>query len=213
MPSKFIVRDFAANSYYHVCNSGFLNNHIFVDEKDYLFFKTYLFIYTRPLSEVLAIHPDLPARLKSKTLSGQVDLVGYSLAPSHFHLLLKQNSPSSISQLMKQMANAYTPFFNQKHHKIGPLFAGRFKAVKISDSKLLTPILKYIHNEPTNHSSFNDYLGQPTILPCSQTEKEKILAQFPSLTKFNDYHRNQMDSIRMAEKIQPFIIEKNRSNP
>jgi len=112
------------------------------------------------------------------------------------------------------MANAYTLYFNQKHHKSGPLFASRFKAVKIPpDLKLLTALIKFLHTEPTNHTSFNDYLGQQTDLPCSKAEKDKILSQFSTLTKFNDYHRNIIDAMRTAEKIQPFMIEISRSHP
>ncbi|MFH1536184.1 MAG: transposase [Patescibacteria group bacterium] len=211
MPSKFIVRNFTENSYYHIYNKGFDKKEIFLDEKDYNFFKVYLFIYTRPLKEVVEKFPDVPKRLHAKNLAKKVELLGYSLMPDHFHLLLKQQSKNSISKLMKQLINAYTLYFNQKHQRSGSLMAGRYRAVNVP-FKLLTPLLRLIQNEPTNHNSLNYYLGQQTDLPCSQKTKDEILTQFPNLTKFLEYHRSQMNIARMADKVEPFIIELNGFN-
>ncbi|MBU1031574.1 hypothetical protein KKE03_01465, partial [Patescibacteria group bacterium] len=88
MPSRYVVRNFIENSYYHVFNRGVEKRDIFLDDKDYRFFQTYLFIYLRPLKEILEKYPDVPLRLHNKNLSEEVELLGYSLMPNHFHLLL-----------------------------------------------------------------------------------------------------------------------------
>lgn len=138
MPSKYVVRNFAKNSNYHIFNRGINKQDIFLGEKDYRFFETYLSIYLYPLKEVLKKYPDVPLRLHSKNLSSDVELLEYCLMPNHFHLSLRQKAKNGISKLMKQMTNAYTLFFNQKNQRTGSLMQGRFKAVPI-DGDFLNP--------------------------------------------------------------------------
>jgi len=153
MPSKYVVRNFAEDSYYHVYNRGVEKRDIFLDEKDYRFFETYLYIYLSPLKKVLEKHPDLPLRLHNKNLSEEVKLMAYCLMPNHFHLLLKQKTKNGISKLMKQITNAYTLYFNQKNNRVGGLMQGRFKAMQITENDLLNPELtfKTFHNDQENY--------------------------------------------------------------
>ena len=136
MPSKYVVRNFTEDSTYHVFNRGVEGRDVFLDEKDYRFFETYLFIYLSPLKKVLEKFPDVPVRLHSKNLSDEVELLGYSLMPTHFHLILKQKNKNGISKLMKQIINAYTLFFNQKNKREGSLMQGRFKAMPVTEANL-----------------------------------------------------------------------------
>lgn len=206
MPSKYIVRNFTEGSCNHIYNKGVEKKEIFVDETDYRFFQTYLFIYLRPLEEVLAKYPDLPPRLLHKNLSKEVELMGYSLMSTHFRLLLKTKTKDGISKLMKQMSNVYTLYFNQKYNHVGSIFQGRFKAVTFP-SKLLTPLLRFIHKEPSNYNSFNYYIKQAVNLPCSDEIREEVISQFPTLTRFVEYHQSQMGMARVADQIDPYVIE------
>ncbi|MDP2585481.1 MAG: transposase [Candidatus Levybacteria bacterium] len=181
MPSKYVVRNFAEDSYYHIFNRGVEKRNIFLDEKDYRFFEIYLSIYLQPLKKVLEKHPDLPLRLHNKNLSEEVELIAYCLMPNHFHLLLKQKTKDGISKLMKQMSNAYTLYFNQKHKRVGGLMQGRFKAVPILEDRLLIHIARYIHLNPVasgltrdlntyRWSSYPDYLGKSSTFFSPSTD-------------------------------------------
>lgn len=216
MPSKYVVRDFKENAYYHVLNSGVEQRDIFLDDKDYYFLKTYLFIYLNPLKEVLKKHPDLPGRLYGKNLSNEVDLIAYSFLPNHFHLLLKQKTKDGISKLMKRLSNAYTLYFNQKHKRTGQLMQGRFKAVQISEGKLFTHIVRFIHLCPTlsitnqdlnvyQWSSYFDYLNKEEFLTCA---KDGVLSNFNTIKDFQKFHKNKDDYNKSIDKIKHFIIEK-----
>ena len=107
---------------------------------------------------------------------------------------------------MKQMSNAYTLYFNQKHQRSGPLMAGRFKAAKVPFN-MLVPLLRLIQTEPTNHTSYNYYLNGLAELACSKEFKNQILSQFPNLTKFVEYHRGQINIARTIDKVSPYIID------
>ena len=216
MPSKYVVRNFAEDSYYHIFNRGVEKRNIFLDEKDYRFFETYLFIYLNPLKNVLEKHPDLPLRLHNKNLSKEVKLIAYCLMPNHFHLLLKQKTKDGISKLMKQVANAYTLYFNQKHKRTGALMQGRFKAVPILEDNLLIHIARYIHLNPTSSgltqdlnsyqwSSYPDYLGKGVFLSCS---KDELLNYFKSTEDFEQFHKDQIDYAKELNRIKHLAIER-----
>jgi len=165
MPSKYVVRSFSENSNYHIFNRGINKQDIFLDEKDYYFFETYLSIYLYPLPEVLKKYPDVPSRLHSKNLSSDVELLEYCLMPNHFHLFLKQKTKNGISKLMKQMTNAYTLFFNQKNKRTGSLMQGRYKAVQITNDDLLKTELEFkrFHNDQENNVEELDRIKHLTV--------------------------------------------------
>lgn len=216
MPSKYVVRNFEEDSYYHIFNRGVEKRDIFLEDKDYCFFQTYLYIYLRPLKKVLEKHPDLPLRLYNKNLSEEVELLGYCLMPNHFHLLLKQKTKNGISKLMKQITNAYTLYFNQKNNRVGGLMQGTFKAVGIDDDNLLIHIMRYIHLNPIasnltqdlntyQWSSYPDYLGKENELPCSEDE---ILSYFSSVEAFEKFHKDQEEYAKELDMIKNLTIER-----
>ena len=225
MPSKYVVRNFAEDSYYHVFNRGVEKRNIFLEESDYLNFIYYLFAYLQPIEKVVEKYPDTPTRLYGKNLSEEVELVAYCLMPNHFHLLLKQNTKDGVSKLLKQLTNAYTLYFNQKNDRVGGLMQGRFRAVGIDNESLFIHLVRYIHLNPVvspahrslgegggitqdlnsyRWSSYGDYLGQSAELPSS---KSKILSYFPSVGAFKGFHEDQIDYAKDLEKIKHLAID------
>ena len=215
MPSKFVVRNFAEDSYYHVFNRGVEKRDIFLEEEDYTTLQSYLFRYLQPIEKVAEKYPDTPVRLYGKNLSEEVELVAYCLMPNHFHLLLKQNTKDGISKLLKQLTNAYTLYFNQKNDRVGGLMQGRFRAAGIDNESLFIHLVRYIHLNPIasgltqdlnyyRWSSYPDYLGQTVDLPSS---KSKILSYFPSVGAFKGFHEDQIDYAKDLEKIKHLSID------
>lgn len=225
MPSKYVVRNFAEDSYYHVFNRGVEKRDIFLEDEDYHLFQYYLFAYLLPLEKVLEKYPDLPMRLTGKNLADELELIAYCLMPNHFHLLLKQRTKDGISKLLKQLTNAYTLYFNQKNNRIGGLMQGRFKAAGVDNESLFIHLVRYIHLNPVaapahrslgegggltqdlnayRWSSYPDYLGEPADLPVS---KSKILSYFPSVGAFKGFHEDQADYAKGLEKIKHLAID------
>ena len=215
MPSKYVVRHFAENSYYHVFNRGVEKRDIFLEEEDYTTLQSYLFKYLQPIEKVAEKYPDTPVRLYGKNLSEEVELVAYCLMPNHFHLLLKQNTKDGVSKLLKQLTNAYTLYFNQKNDRVRGLMQGRFRAAGINNEGLFIHLVRYIHLNPISSgltqdlnsyhwSSYGDYLGQPAELPSS---KSKILSYFPSVGAFKGFHEDQIDYAKDLEKIKHLAID------
>src|SRR3989344_9039243 len=186
MPSKYVVRNFSEDSYYHVFNRGVEKRDIFLDDEDYTTLQSYLFKYLQPIEKIVEKYPDTPTRLYGKNLSEEVELVAYCLMPNHFHLLLKQRTKDGISKLLKQLTNAYTLYFNQKNNRVGALMQGPFRAAEIEEDNLFIHLVRYIHLNPSfaeategrpatdlanyKWSSYPDYLGQSAELPSSKSK-------------------------------------------
>ncbi|OGD11316.1 hypothetical protein A2395_00660, partial [Candidatus Amesbacteria bacterium RIFOXYB1_FULL_47_9] len=130
---------------YHVYNRGITHQDTFIDPGDYYRALDTL-VYYRP--EKFSLRYSHYIRLTESTkqeLSFQaqqnsvhlVDLVAYCFMPNHFHLLIQQRTEEGISNFLSRFTNSYTRYFNTKRSRIGPLFQGRFKAVRIEGEEQL----------------------------------------------------------------------------
>jgi hypothetical protein len=55
-------------------------------------------------------------------------------------------------------------YFNKKYDRVGKLFQGVYKAVKILNERQLLYLTKYIHNNPKNYSHKMLYTSLPNYL-------------------------------------------------
>lgn len=215
MPSKYVIREFAENEYYHVFNRGVEKRKIFLDDQDYNIFLYYLFVYFASPEDVFRKYPALPLRLQGKNLSKEIEIIAYCLMPNHFHFLIKQNSKDGVSKLLRQLANAYTKYFNSKYKRIGPLMQGRFKAARIKDENSLIHLSRYIHLNPIvaniteslknyKWSSFPEYLGFNLGINC---KREKTLLSFPSVKEYEKFVLDQVSYVKELKGIREILID------
>jgi putative transposase len=71
----------------------------------------------------------------------------YCLLPNHFHLLI-QTQEANLSVFMKWFLGVYTIRFNKRHHRVGHLFQGRYKAYLVEKDPYLLELSRYIHLNP-----------------------------------------------------------------
>lgn len=214
MPSKYLIRSFEEDGIYHVFNRGVDKRLIFQDDQDYHLFLYYLYIYITPLEKVLRRYHDLPIRLFQKNLAKQVDLLCYCLMPNHFHLMLRQREKGGVSQLMKQLSNAYTHYFNQKNSRAGALFEGAFKSVRVPTDQLLMHTSRYIHLNPVvaglskepeySWSSYKEYIDESTLNLCNT---KPVLDLFASVYAYKKFHNDQKDYAKRLREIKDLVIE------
>lgn len=192
MPSQSVIRRYVENSYYHVFNRGVEKRLIFLEETDYLQFLYYLFVYLAPLPQVLASYPKLKANLQRNNLYTKTELNAYCLMPNHFHLLIRQYEKNGVEKLMKQLANAYTGYFNQKYNRVGPLFQGRYKAKLIEHDDYLMYLSAYIHRNPlpllANNRKLQDYRWSSYQL-YQQKDQQGWINYKPILAFFSQSHQ------------------------
>lgn len=147
-----------------------------------------------------------------------VEIISYCFMPNHFHFILKQISDGGISQFMKNWTDSYTRYFNVKNKRNGPLFQGRFKAVRVESNEQLLHLSRYIHLNPYSsfvvktpeeleaypYSSFLEHLGKSQFSLCN---KEIIQEQFKNSQNYKAFVLDQADYQKRLEKIKHLLLE------
>ncbi|MBL7159703.1 transposase [Candidatus Microgenomates bacterium] len=148
-----------------------------------------------------------------------VEITAYCLMPNHFHFLLKQVEKEGISKFLSNFTNSYTRYFNVKNKRNGPLFQGKFKAIRVETNKQLLHLSRYIHLNPYSsyvvktpkalekysYSSLLEYLGKFQIGLCS---KNIILGQFKNINLYKNFVFDQADYQRKLQRIKHLMLEK-----
>jgi putative transposase len=176
MPSRNAIKEFEPDSMYHVYNRGVDKRIIFIDERDYSVFLSFLkfaLLSDEQLAEQNVIDDGLLTEanrfnLRREGLYGAVELVSYCLMPNHFHLLLYQHDKDGITRLMRSIATGYVMYFNKRHKRVGGLFQDVYKASRIHTQGYWDHISRYIHLNPVDlgenyetytYSSYRNYVG------------------------------------------------------
>lgn len=203
---------FANGQFYHVFNRGVEKRTTFIDKRDYDRFVDSLNYY-RARDQHVRFSFRGRMRIDDKDLlSGPLfaELVCYCLMPNHFHLLLKQVTDNGITTFLSKLSNSYTKYFNTRHKRVGPLFQGSFKAVRIESDEQLLHVSRYIHLNPLidylskdirtyRYSSYLEYLG----INKGFCHKNYIIDSFLSGEVYEKFVLDQEDygrSIKLLER-------------
>lgn len=207
MPSRYIQKDYAEESFYHVFNRGVEKRVIFIDNQDYRYF---LGLLERYLSSEQAI--DKTGRTLPN-YSKEIELLAYCLMPNHIHLLLYQIKNDSMQRFMKSLCTSYSMYFNRKYKRVGKLFQGRYKAVLIDEEGYFTHISRYIHLNPLDigadyksyeYSSLSNWVGKNTN---NWLKPEKGLAQFDQPSSYMSFLEDYEESKAELDEIKDLLKE------
>ena len=146
-----------------------------------------------------------------------IDILAYALMSNHFHLLVRQRQENAITQTLANISNSYAKYFNIKHHRVGPLYQGPFKAVHVETDQQLIHLSRYIHINPvvvgvmtqeellsSPRTSFPEYLGQSETL---FTDVKPILSHFVSPESYKIFVFDQVAYGKELEKIKHLSLE------
>lgn len=143
-------KEFYSGGYYHIYNRGANRERIFFSDENY----SYCLRLIGKYSEIF-----------------HISVIAYCLMPNHFHLILRQNSEKSISDLMRLVFNAYVQAVNRQIGRTGTLFEGRFKHILIDKDNYILHLCRYIHLNPVKaelvaapgewrFSNYNEWVGK-----------------------------------------------------
>jgi len=121
-------------------------------------------------------------------------------------------------QVLYPLQNSYTKYFNFKRKRIGSLFQGIFKAIRVETDEQLIHLSRYIHLNPYSSyivksikdlktypwSSLPDYLGKQKY---PFLKKKFILDFFKSKRDYQEFVFNQADYQKELEKIKHLTWE------
>jgi putative transposase len=71
----------------------------------------------------------------------------YCLIDNHYHLLL-ETPDGNLSKGIRQLNGVFTQSMNRKHHRVGHLFQGRYKAMLVDKEVYLLELCRYIFLNP-----------------------------------------------------------------
>lgn len=189
MPAKNSIQIYVENSYYHLYNRGVAKQDIFRDDQDYSVLISYIKLYLTS--------PDQNQPLQRlKNYSNQIDFLAYCLMPNHYHFLVKQAEKDTIQHFMKSVSTKYTMYFNKKYKRVGTIFQGRYKGIRVETDEQLLHLSRYIHLNPGQatksnpakypYSSYRNYLGK---LSHKWLKYKSILHHFSSGKKLDPSHQ------------------------
>lgn len=203
---------FANNQFYHVFNRGVEKRITFIDRRDYNRFIDSLNYYRARDQHTRFSFRGRITFLDKDISSGPLlaEVVSYCLMPNHFHLLLKQVTDSGITTYLSKLSNSYTKYFNTRHKRVGPLFQGSFKAVRIESDEQLIHVCRCIHLNPLIdflvkdlrsyvYSSYLEYLR----IREGFCHKNYIMGGFSSPEAYEQFVLDQEDygrSIKLLER-------------
>lgn len=87
-------------------------------------------------------------------------LFAFVLMTNHIHLLVEAGSVP-LSKTMQQILGSYTRYFNRRHHRVGHLFQGRYKAIICEKDPYLLELVRYIHLNPVRSKIVKDPITYP----------------------------------------------------
>ena len=86
-------------------------------------------------------------RLRTSLDIYQVVVHAYVLMGNHFHMIV-QTPRANLSEFMRHFNITYTVDFNRRHHRIGHLYQGRYKAILVDKDSYLAELSRYVHLNP-----------------------------------------------------------------
>lgn len=216
---------FANDEIYHVFNRGVEKRPTFTDKRELnrALLTLDFYRFARPpvkLSKFLVIPKDQQKKFLEnlkKEFQKLIEIICFCLMPNHFHFMLRQKLDNGISTFISNLTNSYTRYFNSKHERIGPLFEGIFKAVRIESEEQLIHASRYIHLNPV--SSFliepeeletYQWSSYPEFLRLSDRNfvtKDLVLNFFPSAEAYRRFVLDQADYARQLELIKHLTLE------
>lgn len=211
---------------YHVVNRGVASQPVFLNQRDYLRALEILFYYqNQKTPQRYSFVLRLPTKLRTEILDNLrkegkflVEIIAYCLMPNHYHLLIKQIKNSGVSNFLSNFQNSYTRYLNTKNKRIGPLFQGKFKAVRVETDEQLLHVARYIHLNPYSgyvvknleqlknypYSSLSEYLGLAETANC---QKEIILSNFKKPADYAKFIFDQANYQKTLQDIKNSVLE------
>ncbi len=221
MPARNRIKEYEAGAYYHLYNRGVAKRPVFGDDQDFSVWISYLRTYllpknTKELEMTLASSASTPKEkanavklLRMNNFSDTIKLHAYCLMPNHLHMLVRQKDAENIDQFMNSLGTRYAMYFNIKHKRVGPLFQGVYKAVRVTSEEQLLYLTKYIHRnpDPDGSKTFQSYpySSYPVYCGSVHTPWVKSDAILDIISK-NNPHKKYQEFVEERRDLEKMAI-------
>jgi putative transposase len=86
--------------------------------------------------------------LREAAVDADCALHAYALMTNHVHLLVTPADEGGAAQMMRSVGGRYVRYFNDRHHRTGTLWEGRFRSSLVKDAAYLFACSRYIEMNP-----------------------------------------------------------------
>ena len=135
--------------------------------------------------------------------------------PNHYHLLVRQESESPVSEFMQAIFNSYTKAYNKAFNRTGTLFEGPYKAVQVEEDPYLLHLCRYIHRNPLDaglvkdpdewpYSNYLEWVGKRA---GSLVDLEFVRDFFPRPGEYSRFVMEYTPPPKIAEAIQKLALD------
>lgn len=199
-------RKFANNKFYHLYNHAIDNKILFQNSSDY---KRFLFCLKELNDEKNVSLYERQLYLKNdweiKRGNPLVDILSYTLIPTHFHISFKARGAREASLFLQKIGIAYTYYFNKKYNRKGPLFCGKMKTVHIDNEAYFQYITYYTHLNILDLINKKWREGKMNLSP----KEQKFLFTYPwsSIGFYVSRAPNEIINTELAEEFFPSVQE------
>lgn len=224
MPGRLIP--IVTNEIYHVFNRGVASQPIFFNKRDYeRALEGFLYYqninpplkYSRFLLLPVAEKVELLEKF-AKEKNFLVEIISYCFMSNHFHFLLRQLRDNGIAKFVGNFTNSYTRYINTKQERSGPIFTGKFKAVRIETREQLLHVSRYIHLNPYTsfavktleslthypYSSLSEFLKNTN---SNFYSKDIIVSEFKNIKSYKQFIFDQADYQRRLGNIKHMLLD------
>ena len=73
-----------------------------------------------------------------------VKILGWTLMPNHFHLLLKETQDDGVTRFMQSLCGSMTRHYNEKYEERGSIFQGAYRSRTIETDRYLRWAVSYV---------------------------------------------------------------------
>ncbi|MEK7064171.1 MAG: transposase [Patescibacteria group bacterium] len=147
----------------------------------------------------------------------QVEIIAFCLMSNHFHFLIKQTYDNGISNFVSRFCNSHSKYFNTRHNRVGHLFQGPFKAVRVETEEQLVHLSRYIHLNPVSSfltprsgldkylwSSYLEYLG---LKNNGIVNSQSVISLFKSIEEYRSFVNDHIDYAQKLERMKHLIFD------
>ncbi|KKT42325.1 MAG: hypothetical protein UW30_C0001G0050 [Candidatus Giovannonibacteria bacterium GW2011_GWA2_44_13b] len=209
---------------FHIFNRGVEKRNIFLDDNDR---NRFLFLLCILQGDIFLNHSSRLAKefgqhgrlaideiMEDIIEARIVELVGFTLMPNHFHLIVLELKDGGLTKFMSRLANSYTKYFNIKNDRNGYLFGSNFHKKLIDTNEYLLHLSAYIHRNPREikkwnnkesdypWSSYQDYIGENRW--GNLLSPEIILDQFSDRKEYLGFTRSSVAKLKKFESALEF---------
>ena len=131
----------------------------------------------------------------------KVEIFAYCLMDNYYHLLLSTPT-GELSRPMRHLNGIYTQKFNRVHHRDGPLFRGRYKAILIDAEEYFLSVVRYIHKNSLGAGVVSDidryrwssHWGYLNKQQCPDwLDTRSVLSRFGGLKEYQRFMHDEIE--------------------